>query len=171
MRENLPGDPRPDSPDAVRRPFREARLGGLTRGMTTSLSARDFFAAKLAYETDPADLAADRASGAAPLVVDVRSAASWGQGRIPGAIHIPGAELAARAAAELPDRDARVVVYCWGPGCNGSTRAALTLATLGYTRVQELIGGFEYWSREGFAVVTDAGRTRRAPDPLAAPVG
>ncbi|WP_435093937.1 rhodanese-like domain-containing protein [Clavibacter michiganensis] len=139
--------------------------------MHTSLSATDFFAAKLTYETDPADLAADRANGAAPLVVDVRSDASWAKGRIPGAVHIAGAELAARAAAELPDRDARIVVYCWGPGCNGSTRAALTLATLGYTRVQELIGGFEYWAREGFAVVTDAGRTRREPDPLTAPVG
>jgi rhodanese-related sulfurtransferase len=140
-------------------------------GMQTTLTATDFFAAKLTFETDPADLAADRASGAAPLVVDVRSAASWSQGRIPGAVHIPGAEIGERAAAELPDRDARIVVHCWGPGCNGSTRAALILATLGYTRVQELIGGFEYWAREGFAVVTDAGRTRRAPDPLTAPVG
>jgi len=138
--------------------------------MQTSLSAIDFLAAKLACETDPADLAADRASGAAPLVVDVRSDAAWAQGRIPGAVHIPGAELAGRAAAELPDREARIVVYCWGPGCNGSTRAALALATLGYARVQELIGGFEYWSREGFAVTTDAGRTRQAPDPLTAPV-
>ncbi|OUE20712.1 Thiosulfate sulfurtransferase PspE precursor [Clavibacter michiganensis] len=139
--------------------------------MHTSISATDFFAAKLTYETDPADLAADRASGAAQLVVDVRSDASWRRGRIPGSVHIPGAEIAARAAAELPDRDARVVVYCWGPGCNGSTRAALTLATLGYTRVQELVGGFEYWAREGFAVVGDAGRTRREPDPLTAPAG
>ncbi|MBF4618566.1 sulfurtransferase [Clavibacter sp. VKM Ac-2873] len=139
--------------------------------MQTSITATDFLAAKLTYETDPADLAADRASGAAPLVVDVRSDASWAQGRIPGAVHIPGAGLAARAAAALPDRDARIVVHCWGPGCNGSTRAALTLATLAYTRVQELIGGFEHWAREGFAVVTDAGRTRREADPLTAPVG
>jgi 3-mercaptopyruvate sulfurtransferase SseA len=45
-----------------------------------------------------------------------------------------------------------VVVDCWGPGCNGSTRAAFTLATLGYTNVRELIGGFEYWARKGLAV-------------------
>ena len=31
--------------------------------MQTSITARDFFAAKLTYETDPADLAADRAAG------------------------------------------------------------------------------------------------------------
>jgi rhodanese-related sulfurtransferase len=145
--------------------------------METTVAAADFFAAKLSYETDPADLAAARAaaasgaaaSGAAPVVVDTRSAAGWAQGRIPGALHIPGPELAGRAPSLLPDLDADIVVYCWGPGCNGSTRAALTLVSLGYRRVRELIGGFEYWAREGLAIETDAGRTRHAVDPLAAP--
>jgi rhodanese-related sulfurtransferase len=135
----------------------------------TTLAAADFFAAKLAFETDPSDLAADRANGAAPLVIDVRSDAAWSQGRIPGAVHVPNAELAAHAEQIAPDKDARIVVYCWGPGCNGSTRAALTLARLGYTQVRELIGGFEYWVREGLAVVSDSGRSRQAPDPLTAP--
>lgn len=139
-------------------------------GMPTTRTAVDFFAAKLTFETDPADLAADRARGEAPVVIDVRSDAAWSQGRIPGAVHVPNVDLAARAAEVAPDTDAAIVVYCWGPGCNGSTRGALTLVTLGYTRVRELIGGFEYWVREGFAVATDGGRFRQAPDPLAAPV-
>ncbi|WP_247040622.1 rhodanese-like domain-containing protein [Arthrobacter rhizosphaerae] len=139
--------------------------------MKTTLTAVDFFAAKLTFETDPADLAADRAAGAAPLVIDVRSDAAWSQGRIPGAMHVPNSDLAARASEIAPDLSAAIVVYCWGPGCNGSTRGALTLASLGYTGVRELIGGYEYWAREGFAVVTDDGRSRRAPDPLTAPVG
>jgi rhodanese-related sulfurtransferase len=104
-------------------------------------------------------------------VVDVRSEAGWRQGRIPGAVHIPGSELSERALAVLPDRDADVVVYCWGPGCNGSTWGAFALTRLGYSRVRELIGGYEYWVREGFATVSDDGRSRRAPDPLTAPVG
>lgn len=133
------------------------------------ISAEDFFAAKLAYETDPADLAAERATGSGPIVIDTRSRAAWDQGRIPGAVHVPNAELADRAAEVLPAKDAEVVVHCWGPGCNGSTRAALTLSRLGCTAVRELIGGFEYWAREGFAVVTSEGRTRRVPDPLTAP--
>lgn len=139
--------------------------------MKTTLTAVDFFAAKLTFETDPADLAADRAAGAAPLVIDVRSDAAWTQGRIPGAVHVPNSDLAARAAEIAPDMSAAIVVYCWGPGCNGSTRGALTLASLGYTGVRELIGGYEYWAREGFAVVTDDGRSRQAPDPLTTPVG
>lgn len=128
------------------------------------------FEAKLRYETDPADLAAARAGKTPPTVVDTRSLAAWDQGHLPGALHIPGGELAARAAEELPDRDAEIVVYCWGPGCNGSTRAALTLARLGYSRVKELIGGFEYWAREGLAVVTAEGRRRLPVDELTAPL-
>ncbi|WP_104117395.1 rhodanese-like domain-containing protein [Arthrobacter sp. B1805] len=138
--------------------------------MTPFLSAADYFAAKLAYETDPTDLAADRASGSAPLVIDTRSAASWSQGRIPGAVHIPNSELEARIGGFASTMDAAIVVYCWGPGCNGSTRGALILASMGYTNVRELIGGFEYWAREGFATVSDDGRGRRAPDPLTAPL-
>ena len=49
-----------------------------------------------------------------------------------------------------------VVVYCWGPGCNGATRAALEFALLGYP-VKEMLGGFEYWVREGFAYDTADG--------------
>jgi rhodanese-related sulfurtransferase len=138
--------------------------------MTSPGGAADYFAAKLAYETDPSDLAAARAAGAAPVVIDVRDAASWAQGRIPGAVHIPHAQLAHQIAEVVPVLDAEIVVYCWGPACNGATRGALTLARLGYTHVRELIGGFEYWTREGLAVVTGAGRTRRAPDPLTSPV-
>jgi rhodanese-related sulfurtransferase len=142
-----------------------------TTPAATATSAVDFFAARLAHQTDPADLAHARATGAAPLVVDVRSAAGWAQGRIPGAVHVPLAELVERIGEHAPDRDADVVVYCWGPGCNGSTRAGLALALAGYGRVKELVGGYEYWVREGFAVVSDTGRSRRAPDPLTAPLG
>lgn len=138
--------------------------------MTIALSPAQFFAAKLAYETDAADLAADRASSTPPVVIDTRSLASWSQGRIPGAFHLPNAELEARIAEVAPEKDTSIVVYCWGPGCNGSTRGALILATLGYTNVRELIGGFEYWSREGFATVSDEGRTRLPVDRLTAPV-
>lgn len=134
----------------------------------TAIDAHTFFAAKLAHEIDAADLAAARSSGTAPIVVDTRSAAAWDQGHLPGALHIPGTHLPERAGRDLPDRDADIVVYCWGPGCNGATKAAFTLSGMGYRRVRELIGGFEYWAREGLSVVTTRGRTRRAADDLTA---
>ncbi|WP_199439706.1 rhodanese-like domain-containing protein [Umezawaea beigongshangensis] len=125
------------------------------------------FAARLAVETDCSDVAADLAAGVAGLVVvDSRDDASWARGHVDGALHLPTARVAAEAEA-LVDRDATVVTYCWGPGCNGATRAALEFALLGY-RVKEMIGGFEYWAREGLPVATADGVLRGPVDALTA---
>jgi len=94
------------------------------------------FAHRLAVETDVSDVAAALGSGAFVLL-DSRDAAAWAQGHVPGAVHLPGREIPARAATEL-DPAVPVVTYCWGPGCNGATRAALALARLGY-RVRETV--------------------------------
>ena len=134
------------------------------------MNAVDHFAAKLAFETDVSDVAAELAAGTPNfVVVDSRNAESWVQGHVEGAVHLPTREIA-ELAHDLIDRDATVVTYCWGPGCNGATRAALEFAKLGY-RVKEMIGGFEYWAREGFPVETTSGVVeRREIDPLTAPV-
>ena len=117
-----------------------------------STLAQAHFAAKLSFETDPADLHFDMAHSLADfVVVDVRSPADYSEGHIPGAVNSPHAQITrARIAADYPP-DALFVVYCWGPGCNGSTRAALRLSQLGYA-VKELIGGIEYWRGEGYAI-------------------
>ena len=136
----------------------------------THSDAVAFFASRLAFQTDVADVHAAFASGDPGFVlVDSRSTGAWEQGRIPGAVHLPTAEIPERAAVLL-DQAAPVVTYCWGPGCNGATRAALALARLGYI-VREMLGGMEYWTREGFAVETDAGLTLADPDPLTTPCG
>jgi rhodanese-related sulfurtransferase len=145
--------------------------------MTTTLplaavSAADriaHFAAKLEFETDPSDVHADIDTGASFTLVDSRGELAWNQGHILGAVHLPTAQIAERATLEVPI-DSPVVVYCWGPGCNGSTRAALAFARLGYN-VKEMIGGFEYWAREGYPVESTAGRIDRVADPLTAPAG
>ena len=126
------------------------------------------FAARLRFETDPSDVRAAQVAGDRFVLVDSRGDAAWSQGRAVGAIHCPRARIAAEAAATIPP-DMPVVVYCWGPGCNGGTKAALAFARLGYA-VREMLGGFEYWAREGLPVETDDGRIVRAPDPLTAPV-
>ena len=126
------------------------------------------FAGKLAFETDASDVHADQIRGAGVVVVDSRGEHAWVQGRAVGAVHMPTGEIAARAPGEIP-REVPVVTYCWGPGCNGATRAALEFARLGY-HVREMIGGFEYWAREGYPVENDHGPVVRATDPLTAPV-
>jgi rhodanese-related sulfurtransferase len=126
------------------------------------------FAARLSFETDVSDVHADLEAGNTGLVVvDSRSDLAWREGHLPGAIHLPTAEIATRAVELIPVGTA-VVTYCWGPGCNGSTRAALEFARLGYL-VKEMIGGYEYWVREGLPVITGTGLTRRPVDDLTAP--
>jgi rhodanese-related sulfurtransferase len=134
----------------------------------TGAIAIKYFAAKLALETDVSDVYAALSSGQPGFVlVDSRSRESWDQGHVPGAIHLPTQEIGQRAG-ELIVPGTAVVTYCWGPACNGATRAALEFAKLGYP-VREMIGGFEYWVREGFAYEAATGRHEHAPDPLTAP--
>jgi rhodanese-related sulfurtransferase len=126
------------------------------------------FAARLRFEADVSDVHADLAAGIPGIaVVDSRSDASWSQGHIPGALHIPTARVA-ELAPQLVDPSLTVVTYCWGPGCNGATRAALAFAQLGY-QVKEMLGGFEYWVREGFGYESAEGTERRPLDDLTAP--
>ncbi len=135
---------------------------------TDNAAAIEHFAAKLRYETDPSDVAAAFAGGERFVLVDTRGHSSWHQGRATGAVHIPRAEIATRAAAEIP-LDTPVVVYCWGPACNGATRSAIEFLKLGYS-VKEMIGGFEYWAREGLGVVDDLGSVEVAQDRLTSPI-
>lgn len=131
-------------------------------------AAAAHFAARLAFESDVSDVHADLDAGTPGWVlVDSRSLEAWEQGHIPGAVHLPTNQIPTRAA-ELIDRDSVVVTYCWGPGCNGATRAALAFAQLGY-RVKEMIGGYEYWVREGFDTQTALGIRRNEVDALTAP--
>ena len=134
-------------------------------------AAAAHFRASLALHADVSDVAVALATGGDPgfVVLDSRSTESWDQGHVPGAVHLPTALIPARAE-DLLDKSVPVVTYCWGPGCNGATRAALALAELGY-QVKEMLGGFEYWVREGFEFETWEGRERGATDALTAPVG
>jgi rhodanese-related sulfurtransferase len=115
------------------------------------------FGARLAYETDAADVGAAVASGALDAVlVDARSPRAFAAGHVPGAISLPHAEIDAAAALALPD--GLVVVYCWGPGCNAAHHAALRLARHGRA-VKEMLGGWEYYVREGWPVDGDLAAT------------
>jgi rhodanese-related sulfurtransferase len=143
-----------------------------------STAAAAHFAAKLAFETDPSDVHAALESGDPGFVlVDTRDQAAWDQGHARGAVHMPKPDMESRIPAEFAP-GTEFVVYCWSPGCNGATRAGVIISGLGYA-VKEMIGGFEYWAREGLPVdrvVTGEDGARHtadatvAPDPLVAPV-
>ena len=124
----------------------------------------EYYAAKLANETDASDVHAALQADDSVVIVDVRSDQAWAQGRVAGARHMPYSEIASRAPAEIP-AGSEVVVYCWSPGCNAGAKGALEFAKLGYP-VREMIGGFEYWVREGYPVEDADGIHRRPVDPL-----
>ena len=114
--------------------------------------AYTFFQRKLRYETDPSDVYRDMQNGVdAFVVLDVRSPEAYAKSHVPGALHLPHTEMNAATTAALP-HDKLLVVYCWGPGCNGATKAAMQLSALGFA-VKEMIGGIEYWQdRERYPV-------------------
>lgn len=127
--------------------------------------AAAWFASKLAVQTDVSDVHAALATEAPGFtLIDTRNLAAWRQGHIPGAVHLPTGMIPIHAA-RLLDPGVPVVTYCWGPGCDGATKAALALARRGY-QVKEMIGGIEYWIREGFPVRTADGVASRPADPL-----
>lgn len=106
-----------------------------------------YFADKLAYETDPADVRRAMEDGEAEfLVVDCRPAGNYNKAHIPGAVNLPWREITQERIRDLPDLP--LVTYCWGPSCNAATKGAYRLAALGRP-VKEMIGGLEYWIREG----------------------
>lgn len=105
--------------------------------------------------TDAADLYEDLRNGVPGIVViDARSPDAFARAHIPGAINFPHRTMNAQSVATLP-RGACVVTYCDGIGCNGSTKAAFNLSRLGFA-VKELIGGLDWWIRDGLPVDSSA---------------
>jgi rhodanese-related sulfurtransferase len=113
---------------------------------------RQHYLERLAYEIDSWDLHAAREAGSAVAVVDARSAEAFAREHIAGAINQPHRSMNADSTKDLvekyPDRDALIVMYCDGIGCNASTKGALAMLDLGF-RVKELMGGLDWWKRDG----------------------
>ncbi|NTF42041.1 MULTISPECIES: rhodanese-like domain-containing protein [Rhizobium] len=108
----------------------------------------EHYARRLAFETDCSDVQQAMTSGNADFVlIDVRGPALFQEQHIPGAINLPHGKMTARKMAEWPE-DTLFVVYCAGPHCNGTDRAAFRLGTLG-KRVKVMIGGITGWADEG----------------------
>jgi rhodanese-related sulfurtransferase len=105
------------------------------------------YADKLAYEIDSWDLQVAQAAGENIIVIDTRGPEAFQREHIPGAVSIPHRTMSAESTRHL-DRTALVVTYCDGIGCNGSTKSALTMTRLGF-RVKELMGGLDWWRRDG----------------------
>lgn len=117
----------------------------------------NFYERKLAYEMDSADLYEALGTDESIVVVDGRSANAYAGEHIPGAVNIPHREISSSNTGSL-DKSKLYVCYCDGVGCNASTKTALKLLTLGF-QVRELIGGLDWWKRDGYATHGEEART------------
>lgn len=100
-----------------------------------------------------ADELARRLDDPGTLVLDVRSAAQYEAGHVPGAVSLPLARLRARLA-DLPP-DVEIIAYCQGPYCVTSPNAVRLLRRRGY-QARTLNGGLTRWRRTGHALQRSA---------------
>ena len=111
-----------------------------------------FFRALSMARITAAELYASMSAGAAPVVLDVRSATAQGlqSRRIPGALHLPLREVGQQLGSLPRDRD--IVLYCACPNEASAAQAAKLLMRHGYRRVRPLHGGLDAWIAAGYAV-------------------
>ncbi len=84
-------------------------------------------------------------SGEELIIVDVRTASEFSQGHIPDAILIPNETIGSTPPAELPDKEALILIYCRSG--NRSAQAARKLVSMGYLNVYDF-GGIIDWPYE-----------------------
>jgi len=106
-----------------------------------------FYQQKLQFEIDSWDLSVALSEREKIAVIDTRSPEAFNNEHIPGAINLPHRRMTDSLTSQL-DRDVLYVTYCDGIGCNASTKGALNMTNLGF-RVKELIGGLDWWKRDG----------------------
>jgi len=106
------------------------------------------FAESQAPSIAPSELSARRASGTAPVVIDVRTAEEYATGHIPGALNIPFDQVAKRISEV--DAPNGVALYCMlGPRARKGEAALLDA---GYTSVLHIEGGLSAWKSAGLPV-------------------
>jgi rhodanese-related sulfurtransferase len=110
-----------------------------------------FYEQKLNYEMDAWDVHEAISKGENMFIIDARSKESFADEHIEGAVNIHHRLMTPESTAHI-DKNALCVIYCSGVGCNASTKGALKMTQLGF-KVKELIGGIEWWKREGYPTV------------------
>jgi glyoxylase-like metal-dependent hydrolase (beta-lactamase superfamily II)/rhodanese-related sulfurtransferase len=115
-------------------------IAGYLEGGMHALAARPDLLARTERATAAA-VAAELASPAPPVVLDVRTRSEWQSKQIAGSVNVPLNQLQARIA-ELP-RNRRIVVHC-----AGGYRSSIAISMLqghGLELLAELAGGMAAW--------------------------
>ena len=86
-------------------------------------------------------------SGQKAVIIDVREDSEWNEQHIPGAIHIPLAQLSERLSEIKPYKDSPVITQCRSGG--RSAKAQDVLQSAGFASVYNLEGGIIAWNKAG----------------------
>lgn len=76
------------------------------------------------------------------IILDVRTPEEYNSGHIENAVLLPVTEIPDKAEEILPEKDAKILVYCRSG--NRSETAARELINMGYTNVYDF-GGIHSW--------------------------
>ncbi|MDT7044013.1 rhodanese-like domain-containing protein [Candidatus Nitronereus thalassa] len=82
--------------------------------------------------------------------LDVREDHEWMIDHAQGAVHLGRGILERDIETLIPDKNAKIVLYCGGG--YRSVLAAMNLMEMGYTRVASMEGGIKAWRQAGFPV-------------------
>lgn len=91
-----------------------------------------------------------QATGQTLTLIDVREDNEWQGGHAAAAMHIARWTLSDKIGTVVPDKSARIVLYCLG-GVRSAASAA-TLQRMGYTNVFSLTGGFKSYQLAGLPI-------------------
>ncbi|SHK87566.1 rhodanese-like domain-containing protein [Hymenobacter psychrotolerans] len=93
----------------------------------------------------PAELKQRQAAGEKPTIIDVREPWENEEGRIEGSQNIPLGTLPDKVA-DLEDlKEQEIIVHCKGGGRSSTAQAFLNQQ--GFTRVRNLLGGFQAYQK------------------------
>lgn len=82
------------------------------------------------------------------IILDVRDKEEFETGYIPGAINLSRGMLEFKIGTLIPDKNARIIVYC-GTDLRGPL-AAKTLNEFGYNNAVNINGGLKLWKAAGY---------------------
>jgi rhodanese-related sulfurtransferase len=87
------------------------------------------------------------------FLVDTREDSEWSRGHLPGAVHLCKGVIERDIEKAIPDRNAKIVLYCGG-GFR-SALAADNLQKMGYQNVLSMDGGWRGWTEANYPVAKD----------------
>jgi rhodanese-related sulfurtransferase len=101
-------------------------------------------------ETDMAGYKKMVADGSRPVLIDVREDSEWTAGHAKGAVHLGKGVIERDIETKVPDKSAKLVLYCGG-GFR-SALAADALRQMGYTDAISLDGGWRAYQESGLPI-------------------